>query len=300
MAGGGKPILRRRLASGLAFFGAPARPEVPPPVPRSTAPARVVSEDELFLDDGVPIYVTHHRTAGTSFAVLAPPLFEEQARTRKLLVNLARDLAAAGIDAVRFDYPGTGLSEGTTEQLTLTAAFDALRRAVAYCHRHGATQVHLFGFRLGGYLTLSALPRLPASRAVVWEPILDVASYFQELLRIEMSNQMVTFGKVKQNRDELLALLRAGQSVIVDGNRIGPTLHRELEAAPAIELGALAPFKDRLTVLVWDSKKVHEMVTRAGLVSLVVPDVKFSWKHIRFLEPRSPALFRETLHAVKG
>lgn len=263
-------------------------------------------ESELFVgpghdnDGGPPIFVSHHRAAGAVFAVLAPALFEEQARTRKLLVNLARDLAAAGIDAVRFDYPGTGLSEGTTERLTLTAAFDALRRAVDYCHQQGAAQVHLFGFRFGGYLALTALPRLPVSRAVVWEPVLDLSAHFQELLRVEMTNQMVTFGKVRRGRDELVASLRAGHPELVDGNRIGPTLHRELEAAPAVDLDRLSAFADRLRILVWDGKKVHDAATRAGLASVVVPDVKFSWKHIRVLEPRSTALFRETVHALEG
>src|SRR5262245_42610021 len=124
----GPSILRRRR-SGPAEGASPdvrisdvrgpavvARPE--------GAPAR--DEEELFLDDGEPIFVSHHRSAGTTFAVLAPPLFEEHARTRKVIVNLARELAATGIDAVRFDYPGTGLSEGATDQLTLSCAFDAL------------------------------------------------------------------------------------------------------------------------------------------------------------------------------
>ena len=39
-----------------------------------------------------------------------PPLFEELARTRKILVNLARDLAASGFDAV----PTLGVDLSTT------------------------------------------------------------------------------------------------------------------------------------------------------------------------------------------
>jgi pimeloyl-ACP methyl ester carboxylesterase len=256
-------------------------------------------EDELYLGRGERTFVTHYRATGSAFTILAPPLFEEAARTRKVLVNLARDLAAAGIDAVRFDYPGTGLSAGATDELTLTGAFDALRDVVAYCHRLGAAQVHLLGFRFGAYLALAAAAQLPLSRLVVWEPVLDLAAYFQELLKIEMSNQLVTFGRVRRGRDQLLASLRAGEGIVVDGNRLCAGLHREMEAAPAIDLAALAPFKDRLTLHLWDSKKLHEAASRVGLRSVLVGDVKFSWKHIRTLEPRSDALFRETVRAVK-
>ena len=53
-------------------------------------------EDELYLGRGERTFVTHYRATGSAFTILAPPLFEEAARTRKVLVNLARDLAAAG------------------------------------------------------------------------------------------------------------------------------------------------------------------------------------------------------------
>jgi pimeloyl-ACP methyl ester carboxylesterase len=261
--------------------------------------AAPLREDEFFLGPGERTFVTHYRAAGNTFTILAPPLFEEAARTRKVLVNVARDLAAAGIDAVRFDYPGTGLSAGSTEELTLAGALAALRDAVAYCHRLGATQVHLLGFRFGAYLALTAATELPLSRLIVWEPVLDLSVYFQELLKIEMSNQLVTFGKVRRGRDQLLASLRAGHGILVDGNRVCPGLHREMEAAPAIDLAALAPFKDRLTLHFWDNKKLHEIASRVGLRSALVGDVKFSWKHIRTLEPRSDGLFRETVRAVK-
>jgi pimeloyl-ACP methyl ester carboxylesterase len=256
-------------------------------------------EDELYLGPGERTFVTHYRAAGSAFTILVPPLFEEAARTRKVLVNVARDLAAAGIDAVRFDYPGTGLSAGSTEELTLTGAFETLREVVGYCHRLGAAQVHLLGFRFGGYLALSAATQLPLSRLIVWEPVLDLAAYFQDLLKIEMSNQLVTFGKVRRGRDQLLASLRAGEGIVVDGNRLCPGLHREMEAAPPIDLTALVPFKGRLTLCFWDNKKLHEAATRIGLPSTLVGDVKFSWKHIRTLEPRSDALFRETVRALK-
>src|SRR5690348_12970665 len=85
-------------------------------------------EDELFLDDR--IFATHHRAAGSTFTIIVPPLFEEHARTRKVLVNMARVLAGAGIDALRFDYPGTGFSAGSTAELTLAAAEAALKSAI--------------------------------------------------------------------------------------------------------------------------------------------------------------------------
>src|SRR5262249_4657414 len=153
----------------------------------------------LLLDGGV--FATHHRAESRDFVVVASPLFEEQARTRKILVNLARDLAGRSLQVVRFDYPGTGLSEGSHESLTLSGAVAALDHAIAYCRARGAERVLLVGLRFGASLALIAAPRLPLARVVVWEPVLDLAGYFQELLRPDMSSQMQTFGKVRHRRD---------------------------------------------------------------------------------------------------
>jgi alpha/beta superfamily hydrolase len=264
--------------------------------------APIFVEDELFLD-GDRVFVTHYRprAPSTAFAIIAPPLFEEGARTRKVLVNLARDLAVRGVHAVRFDYPGTGLSAAPHDALTLTGARDALDRMIGWCRERGAIDLRIVGLRFGGYLALSALSmltRTPLARVVAWEPVLDPAAHFQEALRVEMSNQMVTFGKVRHNREQLIADLRADRSVLVDGNRVAPALYRELDAAAPVELPALAAHKDRLTLITWDSAKLHDSACREGLTSVRVADVRFSWKHIRSLEPRSTALFLATLQAL--
>lgn len=265
----------------------------------SGAGSRVRNEEELFLEGG--LFATHYRADGRDFAVVAPPLFEEQARTRKILVNMARDLAAAGTQAVRFDYPGTGLSIGPHETLTLTGAIAALDRAVAYCRAQGARRIHVLGLRFGGYLALAAATRLDLARVVAWEPVLDLGGYFQEMLRVEMSNQMVTFGKVRHNREELLARLRRGETVLVDGNRVSATLFAEMDSAPPLDVTVLSlpSLRDRIALLLWESKKLHDLAIKSGLVATLVPDVKFSWKHIRMLEPRSEALFRATLDALR-
>jgi pimeloyl-ACP methyl ester carboxylesterase len=261
----------------------------------SATGAAPAHEDELFLDER--IFATHHRGAGSIFTIVVPPLFEEHARTRKVLVNIARELAAIGIDAVRFDYPGTGLSPGSTHDFTLAGAAAALRRAIAFARAQGATSVHLLGFRFGAYLAVSAARELPEARLVLWEPLLDLGSYFDELLRVELATQVATFGKIQRTRTQLVGSLRAGRSVLVDGNRLSPVLHDELVTAPPLALAAIA---DRALVLCWDNRKLHETARSLGVRSAFIEDVRFSWKHIRTLEPRSATLFALTRAGVRG
>lgn len=260
-----------------------------------TAPGH---EDELFLGPDERIFATHHRGAGATFVIVAPPLFEEHARTRKVLVNMARELAAGGIDAIRFDYPGTGLSAGSTDELTLARAGGALRSAVAYARAQGASRVHLLGFRFGAYLAIACAREVPDARLVVWEPVLDLRAHFDELLRVELSNQLVTFGSVRRTREQLVAQLAAGEAVLVDGNRVSPALHRELASAPAIDIAELAAMADRTIVLCWENRKLQDAARHRGVRTAFLDDVRFSWRHIRTLEPRSRTLFALTRYAL--
>jgi pimeloyl-ACP methyl ester carboxylesterase len=228
-------------------------------------------------------------------------LFEELARTRKVLVNMARALAASGVDTIRFDYPGTGLSAGTTRELTVNRGMEALAGAVAYARQRGAARIDLLGFRFGGYLALAKASELPVAQIIVWEPILDLAAHFRELLRIEVANQIVTFGEVRRTRDELVAELRAGRDVLIDGNQVCAALYQEMLAAPRLDLLRLPrALADRAQLILWDGKQLYDMARRAGIRSVLVEDVKFSWRNIRTLEPRSGTLFEATLNAARG
>ena len=259
----------------------------------------MVRETELFIDPEARTFATHHHAAGARFAIIVPPLFEELARTRKVLVNMARELAASGVDTIRFDYPGTGLSAGTTRELTVSRAIEALAGAVAYARRRGAARIVLLGFRFGGYLAIAGASELPVARIIAWEPVLDLAAHFQELLRIEVSNQVVTFGRVRRTRDELVAELRAGRDVLIDGNRVCAGLYHEMTAAPRVDLRELPrALADRVLLILWDGK-LDAMARCAAILNVVLDDVKFSWRNIRTLEPRSATLFEATLCAAR-
>ena len=134
---------------------------------------------------------------------------------------------------MRFDYMGAGDSSGTTPETSLdthladlTAAFDHLVSQHPEIERVG-----LIGLRLGA--TLAALfaersgdrqQKLQGAPLVLWEPILDGANYFQELLRSNLSTQLAVFGKVQENRDLLQTRIRDGGKVNVDGYEIGREL----------------------------------------------------------------------------
>lgn len=161
------------------------------------------------------------------------PFAEEKLWSHRVMVSLARELAARGHVVMRFDYMGAGDSTGSTPDTSLETHLADLDAALAHLlERHPRIQqVGLLGLRFGA--TLAALfaeragakyPQLRAAPLVLWEPVLDGANYFQELLRSNLSTQLAVHGKVLENREVLQERIRAGGKVNVDGYEIARDL----------------------------------------------------------------------------
>lgn len=117
--------------------------------------------------------------------VLCSPFGEEASRTHRFFYVLADRLSRAGIDALRFDYYGTGDSAGEDGEgdldgwaADLRAAHEELRR------RSRASRIAFLGARLGATVAIrAARDAAPGtvSRLLAWEPIVDGAGYLDAL-----------------------------------------------------------------------------------------------------------------------
>jgi len=141
---------------------------------------------------------------------------------------------------LRFDYTGAGDSSGDlaetsleTHLADLEAAADQLRKLAPE-----STRIALVGLRLGA--TVAALlaarseaPILREAPLVLWDPITDGQSYFQELLRSNLTTQLAVYGRVIENRETLQERLRNCERVNVDGYEIGKALFESV-ATPTL------------------------------------------------------------------
>ncbi|MBN1608706.1 MAG: alpha/beta hydrolase [Polyangiaceae bacterium] len=272
---------------------------------RSTAACGTLvdREEDLLLPPRGMFVTIHHASdscmsGGGHVVIFVPPLFEEMPRTRKVLVNLSRDLAAAGMTAVRFDYRGTGLSQGRFEEVTFTTMREDLTTVIDFCRSRGAQCTSLLGFRLGGYLAAELREAVFVPHLVLWEPVLDPGAFIKQMLRLEVANQMVTVGEVRFDQQTLIARFEAGENVLIDGYRVNPELYRDLAGAHALSLADLSNARDKLRLLLWRTRKLHSDALSLGLAAELVGDVRFSWSDIRFLQPRHPDLFVRSVAAL--
>ena len=245
------------------------------------------------------IHATHHSAKGRRFVVVAPPLFEEDARLRKVLVNLSRFLCAEGYDVVRFDYLGTGFSPGRYEDLTLERARQNLGEAIEYCRLNGGGRVQSVGVRFGGYLALEALDSASVDSVVAWEPVLNPAVYIREVLRSEVATQMLIYGQVRQDRERLIETMRSVGRLYVEGYLISSLLYDQLADGQAVDTDRLAAAAKDCAFVYWQTRREQKKWSAAGIRSLWVDGVRFGFNHIRYMAPRSDELYRQTLEELK-
>ncbi len=169
--------------------------------------------------------------------VIAAPDGEEHAWAARTLVTAARALAHHGSVVYRFDHLGQGESEGEYEATTWGSRLADLDAALQIAHRRTERTPIVLGVRLGAMLALAAVKRGTALGGLVaWEPVVDAAQYVHQLLRVNVSTQMVALGRIERDRSELIADARRGAVVSVNG------------------FGLSGPFIDSLLALDFDSK----------------------------------------------
>jgi alpha/beta superfamily hydrolase len=178
-----------------------------------------------------------HGIASLPPVVIAAPDGEEHAWAARTLVTVARALAHHGSTTYRFDYLGQGESEGDFEATTWPSRLADLEAAVHMAGRRTGQMPIVLGVRLGATVALAAVKRgTPLGGLILWEPVVDAAQYVHQLLRVNVSTQMVALGRIERDRSELIADARRGGIVSVNG------------------FGLSGPFIDALLALDLDSK----------------------------------------------
>ena len=184
--------------------------------------------------------VLHHAASegARAAAAIVHPFAEEKKFAHRVLVNLARALAARNVAVLRFDLSGCGDSPGATRDATLAdwradiaSACGELRQRLP-----DAPPV-LMGLRLGATLALAAAGETtPPPTLVLWEPVLSGRKYIDEILRRRMIKEMMTTGKKATGRKDVLAQLDADGFLDLDGLAVGRRLIDDISALDATAL----------------------------------------------------------------
>ncbi len=168
--------------------------ELPSVATRVDAEGKFREEITFFEVNGTRIFSVLYRPVApaTIGLVVCPPILMEHIKNYRYEVLLARALAARGIAVHRFHYRGTGHSDGEesagSDETMVEDTLAAVRRLR---EQMGVSQIALHGTRWGARVAALAAAEsaleLPMS---FWEPIVDGARYFRELVRARLIRQV--------------------------------------------------------------------------------------------------------------
>jgi exosortase A-associated hydrolase 2 len=163
--------------------------------------------------------------------VFCYPCFEEKLWTHRVFVSLARELAARGYHVLRFDPMGHGDSDGDFEQSTVTTRLSDLACAVGTLRQEIGVDagISLLGLRLGATLAATHAERDPEiASLVLWDPVTDGAPYMQEVLLSNLATQSAVHQQIRFTREDLVAQMRSGQTVNIEGYALSHALYDEV------------------------------------------------------------------------
>ncbi|MBI2084781.1 MAG: alpha/beta fold hydrolase [Candidatus Aenigmarchaeota archaeon] len=97
------------------------------------------------------------------------------------IVNCARSLAKEGFATLRFDFRGSGSSDGLFRDMTISGEVSDLEKAIEFMKKKGYNKIGLIGHSLGG-LVVILVNKKYISTIVLWAPSISIKKLITMLL----------------------------------------------------------------------------------------------------------------------
>lgn len=212
------------------------------------------------------------------------PFFHEHARSYRLFTLLADALSEHGVATLRFDYYGTGDSDGEDTDFSIDGACTDAVEALA--HLRGMlphAPMIVMGVRGGSHPAIQLARQHPADALWLWQPVTHWPEYLHELQRLHESCRTLVTGCQDEAADATLMGFRYTQGLPAHLVALGKT------TIPA-----------KCTLILSEQANCDQLADRTGLQlepSLADwttrPDMdSFPGRRIRELAARLPILSR--------
>ena len=111
---------------------------------------------ELYLN-GLTLRGYHHQTNSKQCLIMFHGFTGNKTEVGYLFRKLSDRLEELTIDSVRFDYLGSGESDGLFSDMTLPSLKEQARLIIEFTKSHNYEEIYLLGFSMGGALALNMM-----------------------------------------------------------------------------------------------------------------------------------------------
>ena len=172
--------------------------------------------------------------------IFVPAFAEEMNKSRHVVAQTARRLAAIGVGVLLIDLMGCGDSSEAFEEATWDDWRGDIQLAVEFMRKCGHEPLVLWGMRLGAILAAQCAVDMPSApaRCLFWQPVAQGGAHLSQFLRLRLANAMLSGAKEGETGKELRARLAAGECLEIAGYRLSPSMAATLER---LELQSIRP-----------------------------------------------------------
>lgn len=237
--------------------------------------------------------------------VFCSPFAEEKLWAHRVFVSFARELSELGYPVLRFDYMGTGDSDGDFEQSTALTNISDIRAAAGYLLKNSsARRICLVGLCLGATLACLAAEEEPSVCALaLWNPVIKAGAYMQEFLKMNLTTQLALYKEIKMTRNDLVKLMDEGKTVNVDGYEISKELYSQISDIDLLK--GEKRFSGKVLIAQVNRKEgplgkpFEELASLYRNASSAVAVEEPFWKEIKTYYPKAKNLSRVTLEWLR-
>lgn len=128
--------------------------------------------EAIFLEnEGQKIFcIVHNAGLNTPIVVMLHGFTGNHIESRFIFARLSRALEKVGISSIRFDFRGSGDSEGTFEEMTLSSEMLDAKVIVNYARDRFKGRIGILGLSMGGTIALLTAPMLEPDAMCLWAP----------------------------------------------------------------------------------------------------------------------------------
>jgi hypothetical protein len=175
-----------------------------------------------FSVSGAHLYTVLHEVRNpVARVLLVGPFASERHNSYLPWVRWARDLAAANIEVLRYDYRGIGESTGDFEQMTFEDWSQDVRLLSSWFQRRSPhVPLVLHGLGLGAVLAGRSFDEGIGDGLLLWSPPANANQALRAtLMRWVGLEQIFKFGDDRKSASDYIRELENGSSLEVDGYR---------------------------------------------------------------------------------
>ncbi len=145
--------------------------------------------------------------------IMAHGFTDDKTGDNRLFVKFARKIAPRGLAVLRFDFAGSGDSEGDFAEITPRSEIEDLRSAIDFVCTLPGIDTHfisLLGYSLGGAVSIYAAAEDQRINAFIgWAPVSHPEATFQRILGKKTFDLAEKFGRAPcRNGDKQFSLRR--------------------------------------------------------------------------------------------